>query len=137
MRTTKWIGIAVLLASMVVGQGCALLVVGAVGAAGAAGAVSYVGNELHVTQEVSVDRAWNAALASMQDLQFRLIRDKTVKDATGGVVNAYNAKDQRIIIQLARQSDTVTEIRIRVGTFDTTANRDLARLIYDKMRAHL
>ena len=136
MRAMKWIGMAAMLAGMVAAQGCALFLVGAAAGAGA-GTVSYIGNELHVTQEVSMNRAWNAANAAMQDLQFRVVQDKTVKDATGGTLYARNAKDQYIHIQLIRQSDNVTEIRVRVGTFDTTANREMAQLVYDKMRAHL
>jgi hypothetical protein len=136
VRTMKWIGMATVLASLVAAQGCVLFLVGAAAGAGA-GTISYVGNELHATQEVGMDQAWNAAIASMQDLQFRVVQDKTVKDATGGTVYARNAKDQPIIIQLIRQSDRVTEIRVRVGTFDTAANREIAQLIYDKIKGHL
>jgi hypothetical protein len=128
---------AAMLASMAAAQGCALFIVGAAAGGAAAGTVSYMGNELRVTQEVNMDRAWNAANAAMQDLQFRVIPDKTVKDATGGTVYAQNAKDQFVHIQLLRQSDRMTEIRVRVGTFDTTANREMAQLVYDKMKGHL
>jgi len=132
----KWIGMAALLAGIVAAQGCALFLVGAAVGAGA-GTISYVGNELRTTQDVNMDQAWNAANAAMQNLQFRVIQDKTVKDATGGTVYARNAKDQPVCIQLVRQSDRVTEVRVRVGTFDTTANREMAQLVYDKMKGHL
>ena len=136
MRTMKWVGMAALAAGMVAAQGCALFLVGA-GVGAGAGTVSYLGNELRATQEVNADRAWNAANAAMQDLQFRVIQDKTVKDATGATVYGRNAKDQPVRIQLIRQSDRVTEIRVRVGTFDTAANREIAELFYDKMKRHL
>jgi hypothetical protein len=128
---------AAMLAGMVAAQGCTLFLLSAAAGGAGAGTVSYMGNELHVTRGVSVDRAWNAANAAMQDLQFRVVQDKTVKDATGGTLYARNAKDQYINIQLIRQSDSVTEIRVRVGTFDTTANREMAQLVYDKMTGHL
>ena len=136
MRAIKWMGVAVLLAGILASQGCALFLVGAAAGAGA-GTVSYMGNELHATQDVSVDRAWTAANAAMQDLQFAIIKDKTVKDLTSGIVYARNAKDQTVSIRLERQSDRMTEIRVRVGTFDTTANRQMAQLVYDKMKSHL
>ncbi|HUK81281.1 MAG TPA: DUF3568 family protein [Verrucomicrobiae bacterium] len=117
-------------------NGCALFVVGAAVGAGAGG-VSYMSNELRTTQNVTVDAAWKAANAAMQELQFAVIEGKSFKDATGGTLYGHNAKDQPIRIQLLRQSDNVTEIRVRVGTFDTTANRETARLIYDKMKARL
>jgi hypothetical protein len=129
------IGIA-LVACLAMTQGCFLFVVGAV-AAGAAGTVSYVGNELHVTQEVSVDRAWSAANGAVQDMQFSVITSKTFKDATGATLTARNAKDQPVRIQLARTSDRLTEIRIRVGTFDTAENRAEAQLLWDKMKSRI
>jgi ABC-type anion transport system duplicated permease subunit len=132
----KWIGLGALLAGIVAAQGCALFLVGAAVGAGA-GTVSYMGNELRTTQEVGMDRAWTAANATMQEMQYRVIQDKTVKDATGGTVYARNAKDQPVRVQLIRQSDRVTEIRVRVGTFDTAANRQTAQLFYDKMKARL
>ena len=114
-------------------DGCALFLVGAAAGAGA-GSISYMSNELRTTQNVTVDGAWKAANAAMQELQFPVIASKSVKDATGGTLYGHNAKDQPIRIQLLRQSDSVTEIRVRVGTFDTDANRETARLIYDKMK---
>ena len=125
-----------LVAGLAMTQGCFLFVVGAV-AAGAAGTVSYVGNELHVTQEVSVDRAWSAANGAIQDMQFSVITSKTFKDATGGTLSARNAKDQPVRIQITRSSDRLTEIRIRVGTFDTSENRAEAQLLWDKMKARI
>lgn len=117
-------------------QGCALFVVAAVaGAAG--GTVSYAGNELRVTQEVSVEKAWSAAQATVRDLRFSVIAAETHHDATGGMLSARNAKDQPVRIQLVRQSDRLTEIRVRVGTFDTTANRAGAQLVYDKLRERI
>jgi hypothetical protein len=137
MKVLKRVAIGfALVACLAMTQGCFLFVVGAV-AAGAAGTVSYVGNELHVTQEVSVDRAWSAANGAIQDLQFSLITSKTSKDSTGGTLSARNAKDQPVRIQLARTSDRLTEIRIRVGTFDTSENRATAQLIWDKMKSRM
>lgn len=126
----------VLVSSLVATQGCVLFVVGAV-AGGAAGTVSYVRNELHSTQEVSIDRAWSAANAAVQELQFSVIASKSSKDATGGTLTARNAKDQPVRIQLVRSTDRLTEIRIRVGTFDTTANRSAAQLVWERMKARL
>lgn len=127
---------AALLAGMSALQGCALFVIGAV-AGGAVGAVSYAGNELRVVHEVSVDRAWNAAQGAVEELRYSIIAGETRKDATGGTVTARNAKDQPVRIQLLRQSDRLTDVRIRVGTFNTAANRAAAQLLYDQMKARL
>ena len=136
MRLKEFALAVVLVPSLIAVQGCALFVVGAVAGA-AAGTVSYVGNELRTTQDVSIDKAWSAANGAVQELQFAVVADKTSKDATGGTLTARNAKDQQVRVQLIRTSDRVTEIRIRVGTFDTTANRATAQLVWDKMKARL
>jgi hypothetical protein len=94
-----------------------------------------MGNELRTTQEISVDRVWTAGRSAMQELQFSVDQGRSYKDATGGVILARNAKNQPVKIQFFRQSDRVTEIRVRVGTFDTAANRELAQLIFDKMKS--
>ena len=102
-------------------------------AAGAAyGTVEYVNNALQVTQEVSLDRAWNAANAALKNLGLPVTA--TQKDGLAGRLEARNAQNQPVIIKLTRQTDTATKIEISVGTFDSAANRTEARLIYDRMK---
>jgi hypothetical protein len=116
-------------------QGCALFVVGAAVGAGV-GTASYIGNEFRITREVSMDTAWVAANDAVKELEFRVDQTKTMKDAVTGKLAAMTAQNQPVHIQVLRQSDKMTEIRISVGTFDTTANRQSAQLVYDKMKAH-
>ena len=117
-------------------QGCALFLIGA-GAGAAVGVVSYVGNELRVSQDVTLDRAWDAANAAMKDMEYTVIPAETHKDGAGGQIQGRNAKDQPVRIQLTRQTDKTTEVRVRVGDFDTAANKAAAQALYDKMKAHL
>ena len=135
MKLIRLVNVAAILTCMM-GQGCALFVVGAAAGAGA-GTASYMGNEMRITREVSMDKAWAAANDSVHELQFRIDRSKTAKDAMSGTLSAVTAQDQPVRIQLFRQSDRLTEIRVRVGTFDTTANRQSAQLIYDKINTRL
>jgi len=125
-----------LLAIAVALQGCLLFVAGAAAGAGV-GVVSYSGNELRVTREVGVDRAWEAVEGALQELQWPVIAGETHKDAAGGALMARNSNDQPVHVQLARQSDRLTEIRIRVGTFSTAANHAAGQLLYEKMKARL
>lgn len=136
MNERKWLVVLALGAGLLAAQGCALLLVGA--AAGAAGGtVSYLGNELQVTHEVSVDRAWNAAVAAVNEFQFPVNQSKSHKDGTGGLLLARNSSGQDVVVRIIRQTDRLTEIRVRVGTFDTAQNRATAQLLYDKMRAKM
>jgi hypothetical protein len=113
-------------------QGCALLLVG--GAVGGAtyGAVMYVGNTLQVTHDVSLDRAWNSANAALKELQIPVTSSK--HDQMSGHLEGRNAQEQPVSIDLLRKTEKVTQIRIAVGRFDTSANREGSRLIYDTMK---
>ena len=124
---------AAALAAMPLMQGCALLVVGGVAAGAAYGTVKYVNNTLEVTQNVSLDNAWSAANQALDEMQMPVT--KSTKDAASGRLESRNAENQPVTIQLTRKTDTVTEIHITVGTFDSTANRTQAQQIYDQMKA--
>lgn len=115
--------------------GCALFVVGA-GAGAGAGAVAYYGNELRASREVTVDRAWDAANTAMKEMEYTIVPAETHKDATGGVVQGRNAKDQVVSIKLMRQTDKITEIHVTVGTFATQDSRNAEQLLFDKMGKH-
>lgn len=121
----------VLLAAVAVGlfQGCVLLVAGGA----AAGTVSYVDAELHATVEVAFERTWIAANAALKDLKMPVTSSN--KDAAYGKLESRNAQDQPVIIQMTRKTGTVTQIRVRVGTFSTAANKAGAQLVYDHMKA--
>ena len=85
------------------------------GGAAGAGTVGYVGGELKSTEKVSLNRAWNATQKAMNNLEFTTTSKE--KDAFNGKLIAKGATNKTIKIKLNRQSDTLTEIRIRVGTF--------------------
>jgi len=136
MKPIKLLRAVAVLSCLMAAQGCALFIVGAAVGAGV-GTASYVGNGLRITRETSLDRTWSAANDAVKDMEFRVDKSKTLKDAMSGTLEAMTAQNQPVRIQVLRQSDKLTEIRVRVGTFDTTANRQSAQLVYDKMNKHL
>ena len=114
-------------------QGCALLLLGGVVAGAAFGTVSYAKNTLQVTDQVSLDRAWAAANATLKNLAMTVTSSQ--KDGASGRLEGRNAKKQPVLITLMRQTDSTTRIEITVGTFDSTDNRSEGQLIYDRMKA--
>ncbi|MCX6894198.1 MAG: DUF3568 family protein [Verrucomicrobia bacterium] len=126
---------ATLLAAMVLVQGCALLLLGGVAAGAAYGTVKYVKNTLTVTHDVSLDKAWAAANATLKDLQMPVTA--STKDGASGKLEARNAQNQPVVIQVIRKTDRVTEIQITVGTFESAANKIESQQIHDKMKARL
>jgi conjugal transfer/entry exclusion protein len=125
--------LALMLAAMAFVQGCALLLLGGAAAGAAYGTVKYVNNTLDVTHEVSLDKAWTAANAALKELQMPVTA--STKDGATGRLEALNAKNQPVVIQTIRKTDTVTEIQITVGTFESAANQTEAQQIYDHMKA--
>ena len=85
------------------------------GGAAGAGTVAYVGGELKTVEEVSLNRAWDATQKAMKDLEFTITSKE--KDAFNSQLIAKGAANKTIKIKLNKQSDTLTKIRIRVGTF--------------------
>ena len=135
-RIQEWLVRSAIVAMIFTAQGCTLFLIGA-GAGTAEGVVSYTGNELCVMQDATLNRTWDAATAAMREMEFTVITAETHKDGLGGIVKGQNAKNQRVQIQLLRQTEQVTEIRIRVGEFDTAANKAAALLFYEKLKTHL
>ena len=121
------------LAGLTLVQGCALLLLGGAAAGAAYGTVKYVDNTLQTTENVSLDKAWGAANATLKDLQLPVTSSN--KDGASGRLESVNARNQPVTLKLTRKTDSVTEIEITVGTFDSAENRTEARQIFDKMHA--
>jgi hypothetical protein len=122
-----------LLAGLALTPGCALLLVGGVAAGAVYGTIKYEKNTLATTREVRLDTAWAAANAVLKDLQMPVT--SASKDGASGKLAAVNAKNQPVSIHLTRKTDTVTELEITVGTFDSPENRTESQQIYDQMSA--
>ena len=86
-----------------------------IGGATGAGTVAYVGGELKTVEEVTLNRAWNATQKAMNNLGFTITSKE--KDAFNSKLIAKSVANKIIKIKLNRQSNMLTEIRIRVGTF--------------------
>jgi hypothetical protein len=119
---------AILGIGLLMNSGCAAVLIGGA-AAGTAGAVLYVKGELHSTEGVSLDRAWNATQAAIQDMGF-IVTAKD-KDAVSAKLMALTTDNTTIEITLNRNADNLTGISIRVGTL---GDESMSRLILEKIR---
>jgi hypothetical protein len=128
MNSKQGLLITIVGMGLLMNSGCAAVLVGGA-AAGAAGTVLYVKGELHSTEGVSLDRAWNATQAAIGDMGFTVTAKD--KDAVSAELNAITADGKRIKIVLNREADNVTEISIRVGTF---GDESMSRLILERIR---
>lgn len=124
----RWIIALTITAPLPLHNGCAVVLVGA-GAAIGAGTVAYVNGELQAAHEVGLDRAWNATIKTMNDMKCKIT--ETDKDTLEGKMIARRPNDTKIVVKLKKQSEKVTEFRIRVGFF---GDETLSRLIYSKIK---
>ncbi len=127
-RTLTALACALILVST---SGCVLLAVGAAGAAGA-GTVAYIRGELDTSVNGTVDTVGVATTKALEELRFAKIHEN--KSAVDAEIRARTGQDKKIDIRLNRTSDTLTRVRIRVGTF---GDEDLSRLLLEKIKAKL
>lgn len=107
--------------------GCVLAAVAAVGV----GTYAYVSGELKTTQDVTLDRGWEATKAAMGDLEFTSTDEK--KDALQATLKARQADGTIVTIRLKSAPDgKSTEFAVRVGTF---GDESKSRQIMDKIKA--
>lgn len=130
MNKIRLILAPIILATLLATMGCTAAWF-AGGAAAGVGTYSYVTGELKSFEEVPLDRAWSASQQAMADLQFTTT--SKAKDAFAGEVIARRASGQKVQVRLKRQSERVTEIKIRVGVFGDEA---MSREILRKIKAH-
>ncbi len=114
---------------LLVGSGCAALLIG--GGAGA-GTVAYLKGELKSTEEASIDKTWQAAQETMKDLEF-VITSKE-KDTFSAKLIAYRANDKKVEMYLRKASERTTEVKIRVGVF---GDESLSLIILESLKKHL
>jgi len=129
MRPHRTIAIGLIGLSTALIGGCIAV---AVGAAAGIGTYAYVKGELSDTEEATLDRAYEAALAAMKDLEFT-VKEQS-KDALHARVVAAEADKTEVRIALESKSEKLTKLTVRVGVFGDEAQ---SRLIMDKIKKHL
>jgi hypothetical protein len=115
---------------MISSSGCAVVLLGAGGATGA-GTVAYVAGELKSSENVSLDRAWNASQAAMGSMGFTMTSKE--KDGLSGKLIARGAEDKKVTVKLKEQTDEVTQIGIRIGIF---GDKTLSRQVLEEIKKH-
>jgi hypothetical protein len=112
-------------------SGCVAVAVGAAGAVGA-GTVAYVRGELSTTIEGKYDAVAQACHRAVEDLRLAKISQRT--DALTTVVVARTATDKKVTITVTKSSESLAQVRIRVGVF---GDESLALAVLDKIKSFL
>ena len=119
--------LACLLVCLLLAPGCVAVVAGAA----AAGTIQYVRNEAVRTYDAPQGATWAATLKSLRDQGYPV--DPSLAEGKKGCALEVND----VKVWLVKVTPKTTQVRIRVGTFDTNAHREKARRILDGVAGHL
>jgi uncharacterized protein YceK len=111
----NWCTQAALLLSLAVTGAAMSGCLAVAGAAAGVGTYAYLQGEMNTTVEAPLDQVWAAALAAADDLEFSMVEQ--TKDALQGRLRVNQADGTPVRISVDRQTDTLTEVRVRVGLF--------------------
>jgi hypothetical protein len=117
--------------------GCAAAVVGAilVGAAVGVGTYLYVNNELQRDYEAALEPCHDAATRAVVSL--KLAQGGHSVDFQKGSVETAMADGRSVRIVCEKKGEKTTLVSIRVGTFESDANRDAAQRIHEQLYKEL
>ena len=107
-------------------------VIGAAAAAVGTSAYFYVKGDLKRNYEAPIDKTWQAAVKSVEDLG--LSTESKQNDAFNGVIKGKMADGKSFTVTVKRLGENLTEVGVRVGTF---GNREVSETIHDKILSHL
>jgi hypothetical protein len=89
----------------------------------------YSMGEYYSTEKIPLDQAWNGTLKAMEELGFFVTKQQ--KSALTAYLIARGTGDKKIEVKLEKQSEEVTQIRIRV---DAYGDESISKLILDKIK---
>lgn len=87
---------------------------------------------MSTTVEAPLDRAFEASLAALEDLEFRTLGQS--KDALNGVINAETATGDDIKVSLQKRTDAVTDVTIGMGPL---GKESTARILLENIQNQL
>lgn len=120
----------VLIAGTMVLTGCAALFVGAAG--GAVAGALYVQGELKADVEATPQDIITATEKAFRDLIWK--KETTAASAADGLATARTATGKEVKVTVIRETDDVSAVGIRIGTF---GDENLSRLLYDRILSFL
>jgi hypothetical protein len=96
-----------------------------------AGVAAYQRGTFAVTLMLPQDRAYDATMAAMEDLDIEIVRVRF--DETSAFLLGRDERGVDVTVRFERYTEVVTSIRIRVGAF---GNRTFSQLLFERMREH-
>jgi hypothetical protein len=109
-------------------SGCFVVAAGAAGA----GTVAYIRGELDADLGSGYDQVIDASNRALAQVQF--VRISESKDVFSDVIIARTAEDKKVRVELTKEGDRLTKVRIRIGLFGDELK---SRALLEKIEADL
>ncbi len=113
------------------GSGCVAVAAAGVGAAATYGIVSFKNNEASREFGQASEKVWKASIQALKAQDYT-IQGVPLLDGPKGEIDAREA-----VVTVERLSRASTQVSVRVGTFDSEANRRAAKLVIDEIARRL
>ena len=130
----KRLQLVALLCCSLIGLSACSRKLAAIGAAAAVGTGAYIytKGDLKRNYEASIDKTWQAAVKSVEDLG--LSTESKQNDAFNGVIKGKMADGKSFTVSVKRLGENLTEVGVRIGTF---GNREISETIHNKILSNL
>jgi hypothetical protein len=129
----KEIGLILLLPFLLGGTGCALFVVGG-GVAAGVGAAEYIGGELKQDYSAPLEKAWNASLAAVDELEMKTTEKYMDNLDQNRVIKGKTGRGPNFQISLEAQGKEATRVKVRIGTF---GDEEYSKKVQDAIAGNL
>lgn len=126
---------AALLAMTVCWSSCIFVVAAIVGAAVAVGAYKYINNQLERDYEATLEQCHEGTRRAVKGLG--LFSGTYSLDFQKGFVETRMSDGRVVKIALEKATEKTTRVRIRVGDFESDANRSAAQRIHEQIYKEL
>ena len=131
-RGMVWV-ICALFAGMT-GSGCAFFVVAGAAAGAGVGATEYIRGELKQAYAAPMEKAWNAALATAEELKMRPTEKSMDNIDQNREIKGRTDEGRDFQLSFEAMAKDVTMVKIRIGVFGDEA---YSKKIQEKIAAHL
>jgi hypothetical protein len=116
------------------GMGCALFVVAGAGAAGV-GTAEYIGGELKQAYAAPMEKTWDAALTSTEQLKTKVTEKSIDNLDQNRVIKGKTQEGKAFQISLEALAKDVTLVKVRVGIFgDEKYSREVQEIIAKNLK---
>jgi hypothetical protein len=116
------------------GSGCGVFIAAGAGAAVGIGTAEYIGGELKQAYSAPMEKTWNAALATVEELKMKTTEKSIDNLDQNRVIKGRTEEGKDFQISLEKLGKEVTMVKVRIGLFgDEKSSKTIQETIAKKL----